>query len=78
MALALVPLNNLEPRGDATAKAILEAAILIASRYKSEKSDKLPTGTKQLRNRNRQMKGNGTLRDNIEHFNTMRNRSFQL
>ena len=46
---------------------IHEAAISIARRYKSKKPDKLSIGTKQLRERRRQMKRNGTPMDNIEY-----------
>ena len=46
---------------------IHEAAILIAGRYKSEKPDKLSTGIKQLREKRKQMKRNGTPTDNIEY-----------
>ena len=44
---------------------IHEAAIWIAGRYKSEKPDKLSTGTKLLRERRRQMKRNDTSTGNI-------------
>ena len=43
------------------------AATSIAGRYRSEKPDKLSTGTKQLRGKRRQMKTNGTPTDNIEY-----------
>ena len=43
--------DDLDYRGDATVKMIHEAVILIADRYKSEKPDKLSTGTKQVRER---------------------------
>ena len=46
---------------------IHEAAISIAGRYKSEKPDKLSTSTKQLREKHRQMKRNGTPTDHIEY-----------
>ena len=46
---------------------IHEAAISIAGRYKCEKPDKLSTGTKQLRERCRQMKRNGTRMYNNEY-----------
>ena len=46
---------------------IHEAAISIVGRYKSDKPDKLSTGTKQLREKRRQMKRNGTPTDNIEY-----------
>ena len=66
-ALASIPPDDLESRGDATAKMIHEAPISIAGRYKSEKPDKLSTSTKQLREKRRQMKSNGTPTDNIEY-----------
>ena len=66
-ALASIPPADLDSRGDATAKMIHEAAISIASRYKSEKPDKLSTGTKQLREKRRQIKRNGTSTDSIEY-----------
>ena len=46
---------------------IHEVAISIAGRYKSEKPDKLSTSTKQLREKRRQIKRNGTPTDNIEY-----------
>ena len=48
-ALASIPPDDIDSRGDSTAKVIHEAAISITSRYKSEKPDKLSTSTKQLR-----------------------------
>ena len=65
-ALASIPPDDLDSRGDTTAKMIHEAAISIAGRYKSEKRDNLSTSTKQLREKRRQMKRNGTPTDNIE------------
>ena len=65
--LASIPPDDIDSRGDATAKMIHEAAISIAGRYKSEKPDKLSTSTKQLREKRRQMKRNGTPTDNIEY-----------
>ena len=59
--------DDLDSMGDTTAKTIHEAAISIAGRYKSEKPDKLSTSTKQLREKRRQMKRNGTPTDNIEY-----------
>ena len=59
-ALASNPLDDLDCRGDTTAKMIYETAISIAGRCKSEKPDKLSTGTKHLREKRRQMKRNGT------------------
>ena len=58
--LASIPPDDLDSRGDATAKMIHEAAISIAGRYKSEKPDKLSTSTKQLREKRRKMKRIGT------------------
>ena len=46
---------------------IHEAAISVAGRYESEKPNTLSTGTKQLREKRRQMKRNGTPTDNIEY-----------
>ena len=66
-ALASISPDDLDSIGDATAKMIHEAAISIAGRYKSEKPDKLSTSTKQLREKRRQMKRNGTPTDNIEY-----------
>ena len=51
LALASTPPDDLDSRCGTTAKMIREATISIASRYKSEKPDKLSTGTKQLRER---------------------------
>ena len=65
--LASIPPDDLDFRGDATAKIIHEAAISIAGRYKSEKPDKLSTSTEQLREKRRQMKRTGTPTDNIEY-----------
>ena len=65
--LASIPPEDLDSRGDATAKMIREVAISIAGRYKSEKPDKLSTGTKQLIEKRRQMKRNGTPTENIEY-----------
>ena len=65
--LASIPPDDLDSRVDPTAKMIHEAAISIASRYKSEKPDKLSTSTKQLRGKRRQMKRNGTPTDNVEY-----------
>ena len=65
--LTSIPPDDLDSRGDATVKMIYEAAISIGGRYKGEKPDKLSTGTKQLREKRRQMKRNGTSTDNIEY-----------
>ena len=46
-ALASIPPDDIDSRGDATAKMIHEAAVLVAGRYKSEKPDKLSTSTKK-------------------------------
>ena len=51
--LASIPPEDHDSRGDTATKIIPEVAILIAGRYKSEKPDKLSTGTKQLRERRR-------------------------
>ena len=61
--LTSIPPDDLDSRGDATAKMIHEAAISIANRYKSEKPDKLSVGIKRLREKRRQMKRNGTPTD---------------
>ena len=45
-------------------QTIHEAAISIAGSYESKKPDKLSTGPKQLREKRRQMKRNGTPTDN--------------
>ena len=66
-ALASIPADDLDSRGNATAKMIHEAAIPIAGRYKSEKPDKLSTNTKQLREKRRQMMRNSKPPDNIEY-----------
>ena len=63
----MIPPDDLKSRGDTTVKMIHEAAISIAGRYKSEKPDQLSTSTKQLREKRRQMKSNGTPTDNIEY-----------
>ena len=65
--LTSIPPDDLDSRNDATAKMINEAATSVASRCKSEKPDKLSTSTKQLREKCRQMKRNGTSTDNIEY-----------
>ena len=57
-ALASIPQNDLDSSGDTTVKTTHEGAISIAGRYKSEKPDKLSTGTKQLREKRRQRKRN--------------------
>ena len=62
-ALASIPPDDLDSRGDTTVKRIHEAAISIAGRYKSGKPDNLSTGTKQLREKRRQMNRNGTPTD---------------
>ena len=64
--LALIPPDNLDSSGAAIMKRIHEVAISIAGRYKSEKPDKLSTGTKQLREKLRKRNRNGTP-DKIEH-----------
>ena len=46
-AFASIPSDDLDSRGDSTAKMIHKAAISIADRYKSEKPNKLSAGTKQ-------------------------------
>ena len=53
VALTSIPPDDLDSKGDATAKMIHEPAISIADRYKSEKPDKLSTSTKQLREKRR-------------------------
>ena len=40
-ALASIPPDDIDSRGDTTAKTVYEAAISIAGRYKSEKPNKL-------------------------------------
>ena len=60
--LASIPPDDIDSRSYATAM-INEAAILIASRYKSEKSDKLSIGAKQLTEKRRQMQRKGTPTD---------------
>ena len=53
MVLASIQPDDLDSMSDATAKMIYKASILIVGRYKSEKPDKLLTGTKQPRERRR-------------------------
>ena len=48
-ALAPIPPDNIDSRGDTTSKMIHDTAFSIADRHKSEKPNKLSTGTKQLR-----------------------------
>ena len=66
-ALTSIPSDDIDSGGDATAKMIHEAAISVAGRYKREKPDKLSTGTKQLREKHRKMKRNGTPTDSIDY-----------
>ena len=65
--LASISPDDLDSRGDATAKMIHEATISVADRYKCEEHDKLLTSINQLREKRRQMNRNGTPTDNIEY-----------
>ena len=65
--LALIPPDDLDPRGDAITNMIPEATISIAGKFESEKPNKLSTDTKQLKEKRKKMERNGTPMDNIEY-----------
>ena len=67
---ALATLTDLNSKCETVTSAITETAMEIAGQNKPQKPDKLSAETKQLREKRRQMKRDGTDVQNIEYVET--------
>ena len=65
-----IPHDDLDATADTITKIVHETALLVGGWLQGEKTDKLSTRTKMLREKRRVMKRGGTTQDNLEYIQT--------